>query len=148
LTPRQTAYIKHRAAGLGQAQAAIKAGYAKSSAKISACRMEKLPAIRAAIDAARKAAKGDHADDAPLEFEGAEDYLLAVVKGLVPPDPVRIAAAKALMPFTKRRQRVPLAAVRTPKAQQHADEAQAGTDLNARFKARVVEIAAARKKGA
>lgn len=78
----------------------------------------------------------------------AEAYLAAVVEGREPPDALRIAAAKAVMPYQKRRQRVPLAAARTPKAQAAADGMQAATDLNARFKNRVVELAAARKKGA
>jgi hypothetical protein len=77
----------------------------------------------------------------------AEAYLAAVVEGREPPDALRIAAAKAVMPYQKRRQRVPLAAVRTPKAQQAADEARAGADLNAKFKRRAAELAA-QKKGA
>ncbi|MDP3512696.1 MAG: hypothetical protein Q8S20_08095 [Sulfuritalea sp.] len=81
-------------------------------------------------------------------YEDAESYLAAVVEGREPPDALRIAAAKAVMPFQKRKQRVPLAAVRTAKAQGIADEMTAATDLNARFKSRVVELAAARKKGA
>lgn len=145
MTPRQTAYVAHRAAGLGQEQAALAAGYAESSAKVIASRMEKLPAIRAAIDAARKAAKAGHADDAPPEFEGAEDYLLAVVKGLVPPDPVRVGAARALLPYVKARQRAPVKS-RPPKELATSAELTAASDLNARFKNRVVELATARKQ--
>lgn len=86
------------------------------------------------------------APDAPaLAFDGPEDFLLAVVRGEVPADPVRVGAARALLPFVKRRQRVPLAATRTPKAQQAADEAQGATDLNAKFRRRAAELAAARK---
>lgn len=90
------------------------------------------------------------AANAPTErtlYESAEDYLCAVVAGIEPADPVRVQAAKAILPFQKRRQRVPLAAVRTPKRQQAADEAQAAGDLNAKFKNRVIELATARKKG-
>ncbi len=141
MTPRQTAYIKHRVAGLGQAQAAIKAGYAKSSAKISACRMEKLPAIRAAIDAARKAAKGDHADDAPPEFEGAEDYLLAVVKGLVPPDPVRVGAARALLPYMAPRKRA-TARSATPKQMQASAAHSEDRDARAAWAAKSAAVRA------
>lgn len=36
------------------------------------------------------------------------DYLSAVVSGDEAPDPVRVAAAKALLPFQSARQRVPL----------------------------------------
>jgi len=89
------------------------------------------------------------APDAPLTiYDSPEDYLLAVVQGKAPADAVRVGAARALLPFIKRRQRTPLAALRTPKAQQVADEMQGATDLNSRFKNRVIELAAARKKGA
>lgn len=104
MTPRQTEYVKHRAAGLGQAQAAKAAGYAPVSAKVIASRMEKLPAIRAAIDEARDAKP----DTGPLEFEDAQSYLRAVVKGTTPADPVRVGAARALLPFERARQRAPV----------------------------------------
>ena len=106
MTPRQVSYIQHRAAGRGQASAAIAAGYAKSSAKVIASRMEKLPAIRDAINEALNEAQT--VLGAPQEFHGAEDYLLAVVQGTVPPDPVRVGAARALLPYLKARQRAPL----------------------------------------
>ena len=106
MTPKQTQYIRHRAAGLGQERAAIEAGYAKSSAKVIASRMQKLPAIRAAIAEARKAKQASTA--AAPEFADAERYLRAVVQGLTPPDPVRVGAARALLPFERARQRAPL----------------------------------------
>jgi len=125
MTPKQAEYIRHRAAGLGQAQAAIKAGYAKSSAKVIASRMAKIPAIREAIDAARQAAKGSQSEDAPLEFLGPEDYLLAVIQGKAPPDPVRCGAARALLPYLAPRKRAPTKSA-TPKQMQasaaHAED--------------------------
>ena len=146
MTPKQTLYARHRAAGLGQAQAALKAGYAKQSAKVIASRMERMPAIQEAIDAARREANGDHADDAPPEFADAESYLLAVVKGQVPPDTVRVGAARAQLPYLNARKRAPLKS-KTPRQLNSATENAAASDLNERFRSRVVEIAAARKKG-
>lgn len=106
MTRKQAEYIRHRAGGLGQAQAAKAAGYAKSSAKVIASRMERLPAIRAAIAAARADAQSGAAD--VQEFDSAESYLLGVVRGQTPPDPVRVGAARALLPFERARQRAPL----------------------------------------
>lgn len=145
MTPKQVAYIKHRAAGLGQERAAIAAGYAESSAKVIASRMEKMPEIRAAVDEARREAKDSQVDDAPAEFADAESYLLAVVQGKAPPDPVRVGAARALLPYLKARQRAPLRA-RTAKQLTASAETGAASDLNERFKSRVVEIATARKQ--
>lgn len=111
MTPKQREYVRHRAAGLGQARAAIAAGYAASSAKVIASRMEQQPAIRAAIDEART----DPAADAGTpEYESAEDYLSAVVRGTAVPDPVRVGAARALLPFERARQRAPMKSA-TPK---------------------------------
>lgn len=140
MTPKQLEYARHRAAGLGQTRAAVAAGYAKGSAKVIASRMEKLPEIRTAIDGARRAAKGSSPDAPEPEFTGAEDYLLSVVQGKAPPDPVRVGAARALLPFEKRRQRAPLPAVRTPRQQAHADDLSATGDLNERFRARVAAL--------
>jgi len=82
----------------------------------------------------------------PATYLDAESYLAAVVEGREIPDPARIAAAKAILPYQKRRQRVPLAAARPPKAQERSDELTAGNDLNARFKRRVVELAEGRER--
>lgn len=146
LTPKQLEYARHRAAGLGQARAAVEAGYAAGSAKVTASKLEHRPDIRAAIDAARQVAKGDTANDAEPEFAGAEDYLLAVIQGKAPPDPVRVGAARALLPYLNARKRAPLKS-RTSKQLSSATESAAATDLNERFKSRVVELADARKKG-
>lgn len=103
MTPKQTAYVQHRAAGQGQARAAIAAGYAPGSAKVVASRMERMPAISEAITAARATAQ----KTAP-EFEDAESYLTAIVKGTVSPDPLRIAAARTLIQYQRGRQRAPM----------------------------------------
>ncbi len=105
MTPKQTAYVQHRAAGLRQARAAIAAGYAVGSAKVAASRLERLPAIRTAITAARAAVQKPAA--AP-EFADAETYLEAIVKGTVPPDPLRISAARTLIQYQRGKQRAPL----------------------------------------
>ncbi len=108
MTPKQTEYVRHRAIGLGQARSAIKAGYAESSAKVIASRMEKLPAIRAAIDEARDATKGRQSDATEPKFADAEAYLTAVVQGLAPADPMRISAARTLIAYQRAKQRVPV----------------------------------------
>lgn len=107
MTPKQIEYVKHRAAGLGQARAAVAAGYAASSAKVIASRMERMPEIAASITEAREAARVDQ-KSAPPEFANAEDYLVAVVQGTSPPDPLRISAARTLIAYQKGRQRVPV----------------------------------------
>lgn len=104
MSPKQQAYVRHRSAGLGQERAALAAGYAQSSAKVIASRMERNPEIRAAIDAARPPA------GAAPEYADAEAYLLAVVMGTAAPDPVRVGAARAILPYQRARQRVPLKA--------------------------------------
>ena len=101
LTDKQTAYVQHRAAGLGQERAAIEAGYAKSSAKISASRMERSPDIKAAIDAARQSTQAE-------TYASAEDYLQAVVQGRAVPDPVRVGAARCLIQYERGRERGPV----------------------------------------
>ena len=106
MTPKQRRYAELRAAGLGQATSAKQAGYALSSAKVIASRMEKLPEIREAIDAGRR--KGKPAADGEPEFASAELYLRAVVQGTTAPDPVRVGAARALLPFETAKTRAPL----------------------------------------
>lgn len=41
-------------------------------------------------------------------FDDAESYLEAVVKGLTPPDAVRVTAARALIQYQKVKQRAPI----------------------------------------
>jgi hypothetical protein len=103
MTPKQRLYVERRAAGMGQERAALEAGYAKGSAKVSASRMERDPAIRKAIDDAREAARGGPGE--PRQYEDPESYLSAVVAGAEPPDPVRVGAARALLPFFAPRRR-------------------------------------------
>lgn len=119
-TARQLAYITARASGLGRERAALEAGYMASSAKVSASRMEKAPAIREAIEAAKVATANTAATQSAPEYPDPESYLLAVVTGATPPDPIRVAAARALLPFLKARQRAPVKAA-TPKQQGRKD---------------------------
>lgn len=121
MTPKQCKYIECRVSGLGQAQAAVKAGYAESSAKVIASRMEKLPDIRAAIDEGLKAKYPPQGETPDAEFESAEAYLQAVVRGLAVPDPVRVGAARALLPFERARQRAPIKAA-TPQQMDARDK--------------------------
>ncbi len=123
MTPKQAKYVQHRAAGLGQAQAARAAGYASASAKGIACRMEKLPAIQDAINEARRNRNPGHDADAE-EFDSAQSYLSAVVRGTTPPDPVRVGAARALLPFERARQRAPIQS-KTPAQMGIQDKTQA-----------------------
>jgi hypothetical protein len=106
MTQKQLEYIKNRASGMGQEQAALKAGYAASSAKVSASRMERMPAIARAINKARKVQMPD-SPDALIVFDNPEEYLLAVVQGKVTPDPARVSAARALLPYSAAKQRTP-----------------------------------------
>lgn len=147
MTPKQIEYARHRAAGIGQAQAAIKAGYAKSSAKVIASRMEKLPAIREAIKAARAEAKGEPAIDADPEFVDAESYLLAVVQGLAPPDPVRVGAARALLPYLNARTRAPVKSATPKQMQAHATNAEDKDMLDA-WAAKAAKVRARLKRTA
>lgn len=147
MTPKQITYVQHRAAGMSQARAAIAAGYATGSAKVIASRMEKMPSIRAAIDTARKMAKGDQPDDVPQEFQGAEDYLLAVVRGTAPPDPVRVGAARALLPFTKGRQRAPVRSA-TPKQMQASAARAEDQDMLDKWEQRAAAVRAKMKRTA
>lgn len=141
LTPKQLEFARHRAAGFGQRRAAVEAGYAPGSAKVTASKLEHRPDIRAAIDAARKAAKAGHADDAPPEFEGAEDYLLAVVQGKAPPDPVRVGAARALLPYMAPRKRA-TARSATPKQMQASAAHSEDRDARAAWAAKSAAVRA------
>ena len=121
LTAMQVAYVKNRATGMAAGEAARAAGYMAASAKVSASRMERNPRIRDAIAAARAEAAGSKADSEPPVFQDAESYLRAVVTGTVAPDPVRVGAARALLPFEKARQRAPIKSA-TPKQLARQDE--------------------------
>jgi hypothetical protein len=146
VTPRQLEYIQHRAAGIQPTAAARAAGYAAKSAKVSACRMEADPAIAAAIEAARQGQQADEpCNDTPLQIAqhqieqhqqgqqqdgagpayDAEGYLQAVVAGAVPPDPVRVSAARTLIAYEKARQRAP---VKSPPPRQLAAQDKVATE--------------------
>ncbi len=111
LTDRQSAYIKARADGMTGAAAARAAGYSTKGAAVAAARLEKRPEVAAAI----AAALAERQPAPAMTFETAQDYLQAVVAGRVPPDPVRVAAARALLAYERPRTRRPLPAERTPK---------------------------------
>jgi hypothetical protein len=74
-------------------------------------------------------------------YADAEAYLAAVVEGREPPDPLRIAAAKALMAYQKPKQRKPVA---SPSARQMA--ASAVLNAEAEFAARAAAVRAKHRK--
>ncbi|MFH7325895.1 hypothetical protein [Desulfurivibrio sp. C05AmB] len=74
-----------------------------------------------------------------MEFPDAESYLLAVVQGRVVADPLRLQAAKAILPYQQKKQRSPLTA-KSPQQQQAAAEKTASRDINEKFKNRLAEI--------
>lgn len=100
-----------------QHRAAVAAGYAESSAKVIASRMEKLPAIQSAIADAQKLASVS-VSGAP-EFATAEDYLQAVVEGRVIPDPLRISASRTLIQYQQGKKRAPVKSA-TPTQMHHS----------------------------
>jgi hypothetical protein len=113
LTAKQKRYVRHRAAGLGQGRAAIESGYSPKGAKVTASRMERDPKIAGAIREARQAGRAE--PGGPREYLHPEDYLAAVVSGAEPPDPVRVGAARALLPYCEERVR-PTKSAASPKA--------------------------------
>jgi RNase adaptor protein for sRNA GlmZ degradation len=74
-----------------------------------------------------------------VEFEDAESYLLAVVQGRVAADPLRLQAAKAVLPYQRKKRRSPLTA-QTAKQQAVAAEKEASASVNEKFKLRLAEI--------
>jgi hypothetical protein len=135
LTGKQLSYIEHRAAGMGQAQAARAAGYSARTAKVSASRLERRQDIRDAI-----AAKKPAAPASPPTFADAEDYLSAVVCGTATPDPVRVSAARALMSYTVPRKRQPMRPEKTPRQQASSDALASEQEQQEAWRAKVVEI--------
>ena len=61
-------------------------------------------------------------------------------------DPVRVQAAKTLIGYQSRKKRVPLAAMRTPQAQERADELAGGLDRKEKVRRRVIERGEERTK--
>ncbi len=80
-------------------------------------------------------------------YANAEEFLVAVVQGLVVADPVRVQAAKTLISFQKRRQRVPLAALRRPLAQERADALGDEEQAREEWKRRSEEVRARHARG-
>jgi len=54
-------------------------------------------------------------------FATAQDYLEAVVKGLIAPDSVRVAAAKILIQYEKAKQRAPVKSLPPEKLRQKTE---------------------------
>lgn len=77
-------------------------------------------------------------------YETAEEYLAAVVRGDCPADPLRLQAAKALLPYQQKKRRSPLTA-QTAKQQAATAEREASTSINEKFKIRLAEIKKSRE---
>lgn len=75
------------------------------------------------------------------EYEGALDYLAAVVRGNEEPDCVRVQAARALLPYQAPRQRAPVSA-RTPKQLQHGEQLDAEAAAREEWRKRSAAIRA------
>jgi hypothetical protein len=129
LTEKQREYVRHRAAGLPQTAAARAAGYTVKGAKVIASRLERDPKIRAAIEMSRRRhTRMPAAARTPREYSNPESYLRAVVAGETRADPIRVAAAKALLPFLEPRRRAPKRSV-TPKEMDAANALAVEQDL-------------------
>ena len=100
-TDRQRLYAEARAAGYGRVESALRAGYSKASARISAAANERNPAVKAAIEGARNPGGAR----ARVKYSDAEAYLAAVVAGVEVPDPARVGAARSLLPYQQARKR-------------------------------------------
>ena len=81
-----------------------------------------------------------------VEFPDAESYLLAVVRGQVVADPLRVQAAKAILPYQQKKKRSPLMA-QSPKQQEAVAEKAASADINEKFKIRLAEIKGRKNDG-
>jgi phage terminase small subunit len=110
LTLKQIEYVKYRIKGFSQSSAAVEAGYSESSASGIAHRMESNPKISKAIADGRVAAEQSASPVKEPEFDDAESYLEAVVRGSIAPDMRRISAAKTLIAYQRARERAPVKA--------------------------------------
>jgi phage terminase small subunit len=121
-------------------QAALKAGYSKASARISAAANERIPAVREAIQAARGGAA------ASKGYKDAQAYLEAVLANEELPDPLKVGAARALLPYQQRRLRSPKGNALSPREQQHLDELEEEREASEAWEATVARIEARMQK--
>lgn len=126
LTPKQQAFVNAVREGASNKNAAIAAGYAVDSASVAGSRLAKHPDVMAALAASgvNKIVKARSPRSAPASgageaFEEAteagfdlaqamrhsdpKDFLLAVMNDFGSEAKLRVAAAKALMPFVHQR---------------------------------------------
>lgn len=78
-------------------------------------------------------------------YATAADYLAAVVSGAEEPNATRVAAARAMLPYERPRQRAPVRAAALPKDLAVIEEAAQEGERQASFHARAAEIR--RKRG-
>jgi hypothetical protein len=140
MNAKQTLYVESRRSGMHQAGAARAAGISRGYAS----RLEARPAVVAAIGREPRPASPAVQQEF---YETAESYLRAVVSGREVPDPARIAAARAVLPFEARRQRQPLKAVRTTGEQDGYDKSAAQKTLADDWSEKVRRITREHKNG-
>lgn len=104
LTEKQRLFVANKAAGCTNRDAAVAAGYAVGSASVAADKLMAMPAIRAALKAAGKAAPAvDMKAGVPTMPRGSyadpKAFLLDVMNLEGLPIAVRADAAKQLLPY-------------------------------------------------
>lgn len=103
LTDKQQAFVVAKAAGVGNRDAAIAAGYAQGSADVSANKLLRKPDIRAAIKAATKGHGVTMPADKPTmprkQYADSKEFLVDVMNHAALPIAMRADAAKQLLPY-------------------------------------------------
>jgi hypothetical protein len=146
MTEKQREYARHRAAGLPPTAAARAAGYRGKGVKVTASRLDRNPKVRAAIEEARQAARGSRTKADGVPRYDPEGYLRAVIAGSTPADPIRVSAAKALLPFLEPRRRSPKGNAISPREQEHLEELEAEREASEAWQATVARIKAGMKE--
>lgn len=100
-TDKQRAFVANKAAGVGNREAAIAAGYAASSADVAAAKLGRRADIKAAIKAATvEASESVDANSMPrAEYAEPMTFLLDMVNHPKLPIAMRADAAKQLLPY-------------------------------------------------
>lgn len=139
MTPMQAKYVHNRVkAGMTQERAAVEAGYSPHGAAAAACRLEHTPYIQAAMAELRQSETIDtKATIAP--YDDAQSYLEAVALGQAVPDAIRVAAAKAILPYQKGRQRAPKKSL-PPRALAERESRDTDRDMLDRWAEKAAEI--------
>lgn len=103
LTIRQRLFAEARVLGLSMTDAAIKAGCPEKSARKAGSRLDKHPAVKAAI-ARLEAAKADPRSVPPEEVTtDPKEHLQAILKNPLADPKLKLEAAKALLPYVHKK---------------------------------------------